>query len=567
MKIEANDKEIQDIFSLGYFKIPRFQRPYSWEDDEVTNFWTDVIKQSGVNYFISSMVVYQTKKPYFGIVDGQQRLTTITLMLAAVRNAFITLNELNLAKGVHGFIERKNIDNEDEFILNSETSFPYLQDHIQSFNGFNIPCDVGTEELNLKSAFEYITQKLSEEISNVRHSNQSNQLQLFSDDNKHAIEKLKIIRDKILSLKLVFIQLDNEDDAYLIFETLNARGRDLTTSDLVKNLLLKNLKSNHSHLDAAKISWNGIVKMFDNAGVRGSLDPFLYHFWLSQHEYTTEQKLFSKIKAHIEKGTTANLILKSVEENANYYLSIISPDSCNWTTEQQDIKRSFEALLQFNVRQHLPMTLSLMRAYRQRRITLKMLRKTLEKIEYFHYIFNGITSQRSSGSVSTHYSKYGIALSEAKNHSEIQASIYEMIEGLKRKKPGFDEFKTNFLDLAYTSRSTKAKGLVKYTLRKLMGDKLSGVSIDFDRMTIEHILPEAKGANESSLLLIGNIGNLILVDKDTNSRDLVDLPFNQKKAILLKVIPICFVKLRFNALERAKRGMSEIMCGSDFTAL
>ena len=98
MKIEANDKEIQDIFALGYFKIPRFQRPFSWTDEEVNNFWDDVVIQEYENYFIGSMVVYQTEKPYYGIVDGQQRLTTLTLILACIRNAFLSYGEENLAR-------------------------------------------------------------------------------------------------------------------------------------------------------------------------------------------------------------------------------------------------------------------------------------------------------------------------------------------------------------------------------------------------------------------------------------------------------------------------------------
>jgi uncharacterized protein with ParB-like and HNH nuclease domain len=135
VKIEANDKEVQDIFSLGYFNIPRFQRPYSWNSDEVESFWDDIILEKADNYFIGSMVVYQTKKPYFGIVDGQQRLTTITLILSAIRNSFLSLGEENLAKGVHKYIEKPNIENEDEFVLTAETSFPYLQSHIQSYDG------------------------------------------------------------------------------------------------------------------------------------------------------------------------------------------------------------------------------------------------------------------------------------------------------------------------------------------------------------------------------------------------------------------------------------------------
>ncbi len=142
MKIEANDKEVQDIFSLGYFKIPRFQRPYSWTEEEIKNFWEDVVIEDYEHYFIGSMVVYQTEKPYYGIVDGQQRLTTITLMLAAIRNAFLGYDEMNLARGIHNYIEKANIDNVNEFILNAETSFPYLQDYIQSFKSERIDCVV-----------------------------------------------------------------------------------------------------------------------------------------------------------------------------------------------------------------------------------------------------------------------------------------------------------------------------------------------------------------------------------------------------------------------------------------
>ena len=211
MKIEANDKQVSDIFSLGYFKIPRFQRPYSWGNEEVSNFWEDVVVENHEHYFIGSMVVFDIRKPHLGIVDGQQRLTTITLMLASIRNAFNSLGETNLAQGVHNYIEKANIDNENIFILDSETSFPYMQSHIQSFS---VTAEsekvgkVGTEELKLKNGFEIINKKLSDMLP----ISEGAQNDLFGiEDNINA---LKEIRDKILSLKLVFIQLDNEEDAY-----------------------------------------------------------------------------------------------------------------------------------------------------------------------------------------------------------------------------------------------------------------------------------------------------------------------------------------------------------------
>lgn len=392
MKIEANDKEVQDIFSLGYFRIPRFQRPYSWGHDEVANFWEDVIQQSNDPYFIGSMVVYQVKKPYFGIVDGQQRLTTITLIFAAIRNAFIMLGEQNLAKGIHFYIERPNIDNEDEFIINSETSFPYLQNHIQSYNGLQIQCNVGSEEQNLVNAFEFISKRLNDELPQPINDGLY-QPSLFDDQKVLTLQKLKEIRDKILSLKLVFIQLDNEEDAYLIFETLNARGRDLTTSDLVKNHLLKKLTSSNIQHDSAKLIWNGILKRFDDAGFQNGMDPFLYHFWLSSKKYTTDKKLFSELKKQADDKESAKSLLEELQVNAGYYLSMISPGSYQWSPEEVKVKQALEALVYFNVKQQSPMVLSLIRAYREKAISLRMLVATLEKIVFFHFVFNSVTTQ------------------------------------------------------------------------------------------------------------------------------------------------------------------------------
>lgn len=530
MKIEAHDKEVQEVLSLGYFKIPRFQRPYSWGDEEIKNFWMDVVKEKHDQYFIGSMVVYQTKKPYFGVVDGQQRLTTITLLLAAIRNAFLQLNENNLAHGVHNYIERANIDNENEFILNSETSYPYLQDYIQSFTGNKINHDVKTEEQNLKNAFDYINSNLENELPHL--SSKNSQPTLFSDPKEESLEKLKEIRDKILSLKLVFIQLDNEEDAYLIFETLNARGQDLTTSDLIKNLLLKVKKSKNPKLDTAKIIWNKIVKKFDDAGIINGMDAFLYHFWLSSQNNTTDKKLFNEVKLYVENIENADLLLNNLQNNSDYYLSIISPSEYNWSKEEIEIQRSLEALLLFNVKQQSSMVLSLIRAYRTKKITLKILRQTLEKIEHFHYAFNTITQQRSSGSIASHYSKYAILLTNTERHDDIQSIISKLIEGLKYRFPTYTEFKTGFENQIYTSTKTRNKNVIKYSLGKLLGNCSNGLSIDFTAMTLEHIMPEEQfriGYLEED---IGKIGNLILVDRKTNNEELANLSFKEKIKIL-----------------------------------
>ncbi|AFY37345.1 protein of unknown function DUF262 [[Leptolyngbya] sp. PCC 7376] len=535
MKIEANDKEIRDIFSLGYFKIPRFQRPYSWEEDQVRSFWNDIIQEDNDQYFIGSMVVYQDKKPYFGIVDGQQRLTTITLIFSAIRNLFLVLEEENLAKGIHLFIEKPNIDNEEEFILNSETSFPYLHDYIQSYKGSNIECNVGAEEKNLKEAFEFITEKLKELLpQSIKESVVSNSI-LFDIDKNSAVEKLKDLRNRILSLKLVFIQLDNEDDAYLIFETLNARGRDLTTADLVKNHLLKKLKSNSASLDSAKQIWNEVIlRKFDDADKRDSLNPFLYHFWLSSKSYTTEKKLFPALKEVTRTKEDAQTILYELQAATDLYLSIISPSNHLWRPEEAQVRKSLEALKLFNVKQQLPMILSLIKSHKEGRMRLKRLSKLLSKIEFFHFVFNAVTSQRSSGAISTHYSKHAILLNNAQDNTEVQTTIDSLLSGLERKLPSYSEFESSFIELNYTSRKSKSKSVIQYSLQKLLGDYSNGLAVDYGGMSIEHLVPEVQINENIDEEYIGNIGNLILIDKKTNNEELSDNYFEVKKKILIE---------------------------------
>ena len=533
MKIEANDKEVQDIFSLGYFQIPRFQRPYSWEREEVENFWNDVLAETTDNYFIGSMVVYQSKKPYFGIVDGQQRLTTITLMLAAVRNAFSALGEDNLAKGVHKYIEKPNIENLEEFVIHAETSFPYLQDHIQSFNGLGIDSEVGTEEQNLKTAFELVNTKLAQYAPILSPAVQSN---LFSDDGDAAIGKLKKLRDKILSLKLVFIQLDNEEDAYLIFETLNARGRDLRTSDLVKNLLLNKLKSTNSKLDSAKEAWNSLVGKFDDKNEVGILDTFLLHYWLTEHSYTTDKKLYAEVSSYVAAAeSNASILLKRLNKVAAVYCKLLDPNSAKWTKEESEVQASLKALNLFKVRQQSSMVLALMCAYEDGKITLRNLRISLRKIEHFHFIFNAVTSQRSSGVIATTYSSFAIRLNSASTEGEVQAVLGGLFKTLQSKLPEFEEFEVKFVSLHYLSNITRHKSVVKYSLCKQLGNNSNGLDIHHDNLTIEHLLAESEIRQGVSQEVVGNIGNLLLTNSATNSDSLSAKDPVEKIAILRSI--------------------------------
>lgn len=108
---------------------------------------------------------------------------------------------------------------------------------------------------------------------------------LISNEDKvlNKIKKLIQLRDSLLNLNLIFVILDSEDDAYLIFETLNTRGKDLAVTDLVKNHFTKLLKSKGS-VDAAKMKWSQILETIHNSSADISSDTFIYHFWASRYD-------------------------------------------------------------------------------------------------------------------------------------------------------------------------------------------------------------------------------------------------------------------------------------------
>jgi uncharacterized protein with ParB-like and HNH nuclease domain len=94
VKIDSFDSSVSDVLRAAYYRIPRFQRPYSWDRSNVDDFWTD-LTENKVGYFIGSMVLYKRSQraEWRGLVDGQQRMTTISMLLAALRDKLEELGD------------------------------------------------------------------------------------------------------------------------------------------------------------------------------------------------------------------------------------------------------------------------------------------------------------------------------------------------------------------------------------------------------------------------------------------------------------------------------------------
>lgn len=511
MKIESKDTDIESLLDGSYFHIPRFQRPYSWDDENINDFWNDLVANKGEDYFIGSMVVYKRSKQSFGVVDGQQRLTTTTILLCVLRDAFHELGHVDSAEGLHQLIERKDRDNKNEFVLKTETSFPYFQEHIQKFGEPEINDKLLAEELNLRRAHLLFKKLVGDSISAVDKDATIPE----EAKAKNKFEKLTGIRDTILNLNLIFVVLDNEDDAYLIFETLNTRGKDLSVSDLVKNHFAKNLKAKGT-VDAAKIKWGNIMETIHNSAADLSTDMFIYHYWASRYEAVPLKKLFPVIKKKIVKDVSKDY-LDSLVSDAKLYRSIHEP-SYEWTKNEVQASRSLAALQLFKVSQPTPAVLSLTRAYRDGKIKFGKYRDAISAIEKFHFVFTAVTSSRSSGGISAMYSAFARKLFEAETSQEAGDEINEFMSKLRAKRPSIEEFTVAFKDISYTNANSKQKNFVRYILRAVSEFYNYKYPCDMDDLTIEHLHPQSVTTNGWHDWNVGQIGNLIFLDQKFNEK-------------------------------------------------
>ena len=449
MKIESFDQEIRNLLSSGYYRIPRFQRPFSWTRENIQEFWDDVIRDNPADYFIGSMVVFKEGSQRFGVVDGQQRLTTITVLLAVLRNALQEFGFTDLAQGIQGLIERRNIDNQPEFVLSTETSYPFFQDHILKFGAPEVPIEEMREEENLRAAYDQLKGLVYSKIQSIKADTalpERKQSQTIKDS-------LIKIRDALLDLKVIFVKLDDEDDAYIIFETLNTRGKDLSLADLVKNHVAKNLKAQSASVDQTKVKWERVLETIEGSSLDLSTDSFIHHFWLSRYEYLSSKTVFKTLRKKIDKDNAKEFLDDLVSDSA-IYRYIHEVEYRKWENHERRIKDSLSALQLFRVTQQVPCVLSLMRAYNQGKLKKNHLEDALVAIEKFHFLFTAITSQRSSGGISGMYARLGRSVFEAKDMQSVfdvaLTSVSTRALVMSSSVPGFSS-SSNFQVIVFDS--------------------------------------------------------------------------------------------------------------------
>ncbi len=518
MNIKPRDTTIKALFESSFLIIPRFQRPYSWDKENINDFWEDIFASGGDDYFLGAMVFFRTQpsSSELYVVDGQQRLLTITLLLCALRDILINMKSNELALGLQQVIERKDLDNSNRFVLFSENPYPFLQNHVQAFGKGKLNVKRGPEEENIAAAYADLSSRAQAAVD-------------AASTPEEKLKTIRDIRDSALSNRIISIELDNENDAYLIFETINTRGKDLQTADLVKNHLTRLMRPTNKNNDHVRESWQQIQSTIGESSAELDINAFLVHHWISEHEYLPEKKLFKSLRITITKKNCQEYLDNIVEESS-YYRSVFEPGYHKFTKDEIDLRESLAALSIFRVRQLAPFALALMTSYFKKKLSQKNTLSMLQRLENFHFKFTAVTSQRGAGGVALMYSKAARDLRSAKDENskrDVCASLYGKIRDLQ---PDIAEFSLGFNDILFSTAYTRQRQLVRYILRKLHMFGGNKPFSDFEQFNIEHILPQSSGAPEE---VIGSIGNMILMPKKSNE-NIANKPFAQKKAAILK---------------------------------
>jgi hypothetical protein len=399
-------------------------------------------------------------------------------------------------------------------VLQTETSYPFLQECVQKFGKRSKTLEAGPEEELIKVACEFFRDNLDQVVNAIM-----SQPSLSEAKKKSALqEELSRIRHKVLSLKVICTSLDNDDDAYMIFETLNTRGKDLTLSDLVKSHLARLLKPSNKGVDRAKDKWLKICQTFEESQADLSVSTFIHHYWLSRYDYVTEKKLYKALRKQIKRENAGEFLDDLVKESEIYRL-IHEPTYKSWKKEDLDVQDALVAMGLFRIKQQLPMVLAVMRHRADGSLKGKRVREILSAIEDFHFSFTAVASQRSSGGISFMYASAAKNLHEASSTAKKVKVLGALRKKLRSKLPPYAEFEARFLELRCSEVYTKQRNLVRYILTKMCQREAGGMSVDPDRMTIEHLAPE----NPSKLAgftdeEVASIGNLILVDQKLNNK-------------------------------------------------
>ncbi|MCD4780312.1 MAG: DUF262 domain-containing HNH endonuclease family protein [Candidatus Omnitrophica bacterium] len=536
LTFEAKDKPIKEVLYANYrFRIPRYQRPYAWEEDQVAEFWNDLLTTEEP-YFLGSLIFnHETLKKtgYIDIIDGQQRLLTIIIFSAALRNVARKIDPAFSA-----LIQRKNIVIEDlegsqnPIVEPGESIKDFFEKYIFPENSSIQKATPKTkEEKRICDNYNFFHEKLMLETS--RHSNK-----------QEKADCLKALRTKVQELIVIQIKIESEEDAYEIFETTNARGVDLSVADLLKNLIFKKIPAKPDK-DFAKDVWYEITSNVQATNFE--VKKFIRYYWLSKYAFISEKKLFRGIKKEI---TNYNDFIQDLWEASEAFNNLLEGSEEDWKDFVKDGEKVYKSVFAIRLMSVSQCHVFLMSLLRNKSKIKTNPNRVFKIIEKFTFSYSAIC-KLPGNAVEKIYSKFARELetvvmksNEKKISGEVQAIFEKLIKELKDHVPSYELFKEKFFEVAYKN-SEKNRCLIKYILERLNEAlcETQEYDINFSKVNLEHILPQKPSKDwglkkDKIKSYVNKLGNLTIIDKKINSKAQNKLVKDKFEFLEKSVLPI-----------------------------
>jgi hypothetical protein len=507
---EATTKTIGELLGLEHrhLVVPLYQRSYSWKGAEVSEFWNDLVdfakdarpQKVEDQYFLGSVVLVE-RDAEFEILDGQQRLATTTILLAVIRDLLRegAADDKKQAELLQQYIASPQFGGQTIYrlVLNKQDR-DYFRAKIQDLDGKDVklprkrPASLGliqgAHNLLRKQAIAYRDEA--------------------SKDGAEHLKRLAVV--VLQNVSLVACTSTDYDTAAGVFITLNTRGIELSTADLLRTWLMGQAGNDSDRADIAA-DWDVIYSIGSDVAV----DDFLRHFWISHHGDVKKQRLYK---------TVTQWVIKQKEEPAEFSRELAASsqtyvDLATAQTKDDRLRPGLAAVRSLGAKALRPALLSLwensedkQRADRERLLSALV---TL----YVRFITIGSRDNSELEQV-----VFGIAQDLRKKPLNVDLAI-QKIHGLV---PDDDRFKSDFADA-----SAKGKPAA-YLLRELEHARRPTKELKVatpDLVHVEHIYPQAGVEGErwdDHEAQIDRIGNLTPLAAPINS-SIQDKGFQVKK--------------------------------------
>lgn len=518
--VNSQFRTVESYIQENTYWIPDYQREYSWEiKGEITDFWNDIVsllQEDREQHFLGQIVVHDSKEDNkIYLIDGQQRTATIVIYLSVMNSLFENLYQKynhaaskNRSEDIRlKYLGRYSEEENDLKLFLGKSDREYFQKNIQSGRPDRNEKiqSVNESHKRIHDAYFFFQDKLTEIIGN------------YNDVKKKYDELCKYYDCVRKNFRVVYIETDDLNEAFIIFETLNARGRDLETSDLLKNHIFRWAGSN---IHVIKERWERMLVNLDGIDTT----KFIRHYWNSKYSFCGEKDLYKKIRENIDNSTKCDTLSKELSDASELYAAIANPKHSDYF-ENRNIINSLTALCDLNASTFYPIILSLDRKKYQAKDIAKITR-AIEVLVLRNIAIAGHNPndfERLFARIATDISNERITKTE------------EIISEIQREIISDEDFKAAFMKASVKNVGSKAR----YILKCLANHGSCEIVVNDDNydVNVEHIMPkQCKGnpdwdvSEEDHAKYQGYYGNLTLLGSEYNKKN-SNKGFDVKKKI------------------------------------